>query len=123
MLITSKDNARIKHARKLLNKRDSISEGLFLIEGENLIDEAIKNNLLTELFVLENVKNKYNFECNYVSIDVMKSMSSLSSTPRMIGISKFINKTDDILFLFKRIINLKKNYKYMLLLLKIKNTK
>lgn len=94
MLITSKDNARIKYARKLLNKRDSISEGLFLIEGENLIDEAIKNNLLTELFVLENVKNKYNFECNYVSIDVMKSMSSLSSTPRMIGISKFINKTE-----------------------------
>ena len=44
MLITSKDNNRIKEVRKLLNKKYSIEKGLFVIEGENLVEEAIKNN-------------------------------------------------------------------------------
>jgi len=94
MLITSKDNSRIKHLRKLLNKKDSINEELFVIEGENLVEEAIKNNLLVELYLLDGCENKFNFECNYVSLDVMKSISSLESTPRVIGISKFINKKE-----------------------------
>ena len=45
MLITSKDNNRIKEIRKLLNKKYSISKGLFVIEGENLIEEAIKDHI------------------------------------------------------------------------------
>ena len=92
MLITSRDNSKIKHLRKLLDKKSSINEGLFVIEGENLVEEAIKNNLLTELYILDGIENKFNFECNYVTSDVMKSISSLSSTSRIIGVSKFINK-------------------------------
>ena len=45
MLITSKDNNRIKEVRKLLNKKYSLQKGLFVIEGENLVEEAIKNDL------------------------------------------------------------------------------
>lgn len=92
MLITSKDNSRIKHLRKLLDKKTSINEGLFVIEGENLVEEAIKNNLLVELYILDGVENRFDFECNYVTSDVMKSISSLSSTSRIVGISKYINK-------------------------------
>ena len=92
MLITSKDNSRIKHIRKLLNRKNSIEEGLFVIEGENLIEEAIKNNLLIELYVLDGNENRFNFDCNYVTLEVMKSISDLSSTPRVIGISKYLNK-------------------------------
>lgn len=92
MLITSRDNSKIKHIRKLLNKKHSLNEGLFVIEGENLIEEAIKNHLLTELYILEGNENKFGFECNYVTIDVMRSISNLSSIPRIIGISKYINK-------------------------------
>ena len=51
MLITSKDNNRIKEVRKLLNKKYSLQKGLFVIEGENFVEEAIKNDLLVELFV------------------------------------------------------------------------
>ena len=93
MLITSKDNSKIKHVRKLLNRKDSLSEGLFIIEGENLVEEAIKNNLLVELYILDGIDNRFSFECNYVTLDVMKSISNLSSTPRIIGISKYINKS------------------------------
>ena len=92
MLITSKDNSRIKHVRKLLNKKDSSNEKLFVIEGENLVEEAIKNNLLVELYILDGVENRFDFECNYVSLEVMRSISSLESTPRVLGVSKFINK-------------------------------
>ena len=94
MLITSRDNSKIKHIRKLLDKKNSFSEGLFVIEGENLIEEAIKNNLLTELYVLDGYQCNYDFNYDSVSLDVMKSISSLSSTPRLIGISKFINKSE-----------------------------
>lgn len=92
MLITSRDNSRIKHLRKLLDKKTSMNEGLFVIEGENLVEEAIKNNLLVELYILDGVENRFDFECNYVSSDVMNSISSLSSTSRIVGVSKYINK-------------------------------
>ena len=94
MLITSRDNSRVKHLRKLLDKKTSMEEGLFVIEGENLVEEAIKNNLLVELYLLDGVENRFDFEYNEVTNDVMKSMSSMSSTPRLIGVSKYINKND-----------------------------
>ena len=81
MLITSKDNNRIKEIRKLLNKKYSIEKGLFVIEGENLVEEAIKNNLLVELFVLESYECNYDVPYDTVTLDVMKSMSDLKSTP------------------------------------------
>ena len=92
MIITSKDNSKIKHIRKLLNKKDSMNEGLFVIEGENLVEEAIKNNLLVELYVLDGTVVKYDFPYTYVTSEVMRSISDMKSTPRLIGISKYINK-------------------------------
>ena len=88
MLITSKDNNRVKEIRKLLNKKYSLEKGLFVIEGENLVEEAIKNNLLIDLFVLEENECKYNFKYDEVTYDVMKSISDLKSTPRLLGIAK-----------------------------------
>ncbi len=91
MLITSKDNNRIKEIRKLLNSKYSREKGLFVIEGENLIEEALKNNLLIELYVLDGYECNYNFKYDNVTLDVMKSISDLKSTPRLIGISKIKN--------------------------------
>ena len=75
MLITSKDNGRIKEIRKILNKKYSLEKGLFIIEGENLVEEAIKNNLLKELYVLEGYECKYDFQYDEVTHEVMKSIS------------------------------------------------
>ena len=94
MLITSKDNNRIKEIRKLLDKKYSNSKNLFVIEGENLIEEAIKNNLLKELYVLDGENVGFDFPYDYVTLDVMKSISDLKSTPRLIGVSKYINKSE-----------------------------
>ena len=94
MLITSRDNSRVKHIRKLLNRKNSLEEGLFVIEGENLVEEAIKNKLLVELYLLDGEENRFDFPCENVTLDVMKSISSLTSTPRVIGVSKYINKSE-----------------------------
>ena len=91
MLITSKDNNRIKEIRKLLTKKYSLEKGLFVIEGENLIEEAIKNHMLKELYVLEGTTCNYDFNYDYVTHDVMKSISDLKSTPRLLGVSKINN--------------------------------
>ncbi len=92
MLITSKDNNRIKEIRKLLNKKYSLEKGLFVIEGENLVTEAIKNNVLQELYVLDGYNCNLSFNYDNVSLDVMKSISDLKSTPRLLGIASFDNK-------------------------------
>lgn len=91
MLITSKDNSKIKEIRKLLNSKYSREKGLFVIEGENLVEESIKNNVLRELYVLEGYNCKYNFEYNNVTLDVMKSISDLKSIPRLLGVAKINN--------------------------------
>ena len=95
MLIISKDNNRIKEIRKLLNKKYSLEKGLFVIEGENLVEEAIKNNLLKELYVLEGCECKYDFQHDEVTYEVMKSISDLKSTPRLLGVAK-IKKEEKI---------------------------
>lgn len=95
MLITSKDNNRIKEIRKLLNKKYSLEKGLFVIEGENLVEEAIKNDLLKELYVLKGSECKYDFQHDEVTYEVMKSISDLKSTPRLLGVAK-IKKEEKI---------------------------
>ena len=95
MLITSKDNGRIKEIRKILNKKYSLEKGLFIIEGENLVEEAIKNNLLKELYVLEGYECKYDFQYDEVTHEVMKSISDLKSNPRLLGVAK-IKKEEKI---------------------------
>lgn len=89
MLITSKDNSRIREMRKLLNSKYSREKGKFVVEGDNLIEEAIKNNLLLELYVLDNEVCKYDFPYDNLSAEVMKSISDLKSIPRVIGVCKY----------------------------------
>ena len=91
MLITSKDNGRIKEVRKLLNNKYSKEKKLFVIEGENLVTEAIKNNVLKELYVLDGYGCNLDFKYDTVTLDVMKSISDLKSTPRLIGVSEYNN--------------------------------
>ena len=91
MLITSTDNKTIKEIRKLRDKKYSLEKGLFIIEGDHLVKEAIKNNVLVSLYLLEGYENNYNFTYDIVTEKVMKTLSDLKSTPRVLGIVK-INK-------------------------------
>ena len=77
MLITSKDNNKVKEVRKLLNKRYSLEKGLFVIEGENLVSEALKNNVLKELYVLDGYNCNLDFEYNNISHFPLNILSNL----------------------------------------------
>ncbi len=91
MLISSTDNKRIKEARKLLEKKYSLEKGLFLIEGDHAVKEALKKNLITELYLLEGNNDSYDFDYDIVTLKVMKTLSNIKSTPRVIGIAKINN--------------------------------
>lgn len=90
MLITSLDNKKIKKYLKLKNKKYRDLEKLFLIEGNHLVEEAIKSNLLVDLLVLEGEKFNYLKEITYVSLNIMKKLSSMESIPKVIGVVKFL---------------------------------
>ena len=88
MIYTSKENEKIKSLKKLQNKKYRKETGLFLIETEHLIEEAYKNGLLEELYLLEGTNYKLDVPINYVSEKVMKYLTELSVPSKMIGICK-----------------------------------
>ncbi|MBS4216895.1 RNA methyltransferase [Bacillus sp. FJAT-49711] len=54
--IQSAKNSRVKEWKKLLSKKDRDLTGKYIIEGEHLIDEALKTNDVLELILQENVQ-------------------------------------------------------------------
>ena len=54
MIYTSIDNKKIKELKKLQTKKYRDQTGLFLIEGEHLVEEAYKKGFLKELILEEN---------------------------------------------------------------------
>ena len=91
MLITSTDNKKIKEVRKLLNKKNN---DLFVIEGDHLVKEAIKKRVLKELYILDGCDTDYDFPYDVLTLKVMKSISNLVSTPRVLGLSKITSSKD-----------------------------
>jgi len=87
MIITSLNNEHIKELNKLKEKKERDKTNTFLIEGNHLVEEALKNNLLLELIVLENEHYCLdNIKTTYVSKEVMKKLSSMDSYPSVIGV-------------------------------------
>src|SRR5690606_17968250 len=53
--IQSTKNSRVKEWKKLLSKKERDLTGTYIIEGEHLIEEALKTNDVIELMVQENI--------------------------------------------------------------------
>lgn len=81
-MIESVNNERIKRYAKLQQKKYRDLEGLFIVEGAHLVEEAKKNNLLVDTFSLDGS------EGTQVSEAVMRKLSSLSTIPNVLGIVK-----------------------------------
>ncbi len=90
MVITSVNNSKIKEIKKLKNPKYSKEQKLFLIEGEHLVKEAFKLNLLKLTISLDNVS--YNVPNLIVNKSVLESLSSINSTPNIIGVCKYIEE-------------------------------
>ena len=98
MLITSVDNKKIKKYVSLKISKGRYEEGLFLVEGMHMCYEANKNNLLVDILVLENTEITFSYsgEITYVTENVMKKVSNLSSPTTVIGICKILDNNEII---------------------------
>ncbi|MEG2609866.1 MAG: RNA methyltransferase [Bacilli bacterium] len=88
MIIVSTENEKIKNIKKLNQKKYRDLENLFLIEGDHLVLEAIKNNRLETLIILEGEENPFEIEPLIVSKKVMKYISELDSPKKIMGVAR-----------------------------------
>ncbi len=86
MIYSSIHNEKIKDLKKLNEKKYRDKENLFLIEGEHLILEANKKNVLKEIIVLDGYEINIDVPKITVTENVMKFISSLDSAPSVIGV-------------------------------------
>lgn len=86
MIYTSINNEHIKEIKKLNQKKYRDINNKFIIEGEHLIEEALKNNIVEEIFLLEGFNKNYQIKTNYINEKVMKYITELDSIPKAIGI-------------------------------------
>lgn len=82
MKIESINNNHVKEWTKLQNKKYRDVTGLFLVEGEHLIKEAEKNNLIKEIISLdESLNADY-----YVTTEIMKKISTQVSISKRVAV-------------------------------------
>ena len=96
------EKKKIKCIKKLREKKYRDIEGLFIVEGKNLVMEAYKNNLLKTLIVLDNSSFNLSIETIRVSENVMKYLSELNTPNEIMGIcykKKEENMSGNILIL------------------------
>lgn len=77
MEITSLNNDKVKYWMKLQDKKFRDEEGLFIVEGDHLVNEAIKNGLAKEIITLNDFTNS---TTTYkVTKEIMKKISKQKS--------------------------------------------
>lgn len=88
MIITSLNNPTIKEISKLKNKKYRDLTNTYLVEGDHLVEEAYKNNLLIKIILLEDTICNYDIEKIYITKEVMKKLTELDTPNKIIGIVK-----------------------------------
>ncbi|MCR2821931.1 TrmH family RNA methyltransferase [Lederbergia panacisoli] len=109
--IQSPKNSRVKEWKKLLSKKDRDLTGRYIIEGEHLIEEALKTDDVMELMLQENneVPDLWLFKdippVTKITADISKVISA-TKTPQ--GVFAVCRKSDST-------IDLKKHKRFLLL--------
>lgn len=84
MEITSINNEKVKYWAKLQEKKFRDQEGLFVVEGDHLVNEALKQGLVKEIITLDDFSNE--IATYKVSEQVMKKISKQQSISRICAI-------------------------------------
>lgn len=82
MNIESLTNARVKEWAKLKEKKYRDETGLFIIEGDHLIEEAKKKNIIKEIISID-TEESADF---YVTNEIMKKISNQVSISKSIAV-------------------------------------
>lgn len=94
-MIESIKNDRIKEYTKLNDKKYRQEQKLFIAPGKHLVEEALKHNLVKEILLLDGEENIYNREVTYVTDDILKKVSNLTNSPKVLAICH-IKEKDNI---------------------------
>ncbi|MDD3821647.1 MAG: TrmH family RNA methyltransferase [Bacilli bacterium] len=86
MLITSLDNAKVKHWWKLNQKRYRHQQKQFLVEGMHGVLEACKCNRVLDLILEQDVIFPTQLNPIYVTKDIIKKISNLTSPPDVMAV-------------------------------------
>lgn len=86
-MIESVNNERIKEYSKLNTKKYRDESGLFIVEGEHLVEEALKKTQAVEIFSLDDSHTQ-------VSEAVMRKLSNLNTPPRILAVCKKIEEQE-----------------------------
>ncbi len=89
-MITSKDNKYVKLARSLQLKKNRINEKMFVVEGKNLVEEAVNMSYAKHVFTTEE-SSKF----NQVSDEVMQSMSAFKTHVKYLAICSNLEISND----------------------------
>lgn len=82
-MIESVNNEKIKEYAKLQQKKYRMEKGLFIVEGEHLVSEALKHGLVKEMFSLDGRNGS-----TLVSENVLKKLSGLTNAPSILAVCK-----------------------------------
>lgn len=96
MIITSLDNKKIKELSKLKQKKYRDLTNTYLVEGEHLIQEAEKANLLEEVIIIDGYDIDTSKSKTYVTREVMSKLTDLDTPCSMIGVCKKSNSKEII---------------------------
>lgn len=91
MVITSLNNAKVAEVCKLLDKKYRKSTGMYLIEGERLVRDAVSFGAqICDVFVKESAQSKFCFENQTVVAD--KVFAKMSDTVSSQGVLAVVQK-------------------------------
>ena len=94
--ITSVNNDIVKEAAKLQQRKYRDESGLFLLEGDKCIEEAIQYGIdIKQLFVLEGYDKFTDFDRIETTEAVLSKISTTTSAPKSIAIGKKITRDWD----------------------------
>ena len=86
-MIESINNEKIKKYSKLLQKKYRDETGLYIVSTDHLVKEALKRDLVVEIFLLEKEENDYG-NVTYVTESVMRKLTNLKTLPSVVAIVK-----------------------------------
>ena len=96
MLITSTNNNKIKKYALLKLSKERKKSGMFLVEGMHLCIEAYKSGILLDVLLKEgeSLEFSYDKEITYVTDNILKKLSNLSTPNNVIGICKIMDNKE-----------------------------
>lgn len=93
MKITSVNNDLVKETAKLLQKKYREETGLFLLEGEKCIEEAIQYGLEIQSIFIEEGFKTFGFDnCIETTQAILSKISSTVTPPKCVAVAKQINQ-------------------------------